>query len=521
MVSRPPPGIASRAFSARLRTALSNWAGSATARPQAGGLDVADLDVLAERAPQERDQVRHRRGEVDGRRGERLLAREGEELAGQGRSSLGRPRRALDPLLQPGVAVELGPDELQVPEDDLQQVVEIVRDAAGQLPDRLHLLGLAQHGLGLGALGHVRDGQDEAAVRHRRPADLQVVPVRALALVRDRLTWIPAAVADLVLALQRGATGLAGVLGEGAVSDAGAEHGLRQVEQHLEALVPVREPAVGPEHRDALAEAVDGGAQAHGQRPLLGLGRVGARPRLVQEAGCPEHGEDRQRRSGDDHPAHPGRPTVVLREAFVEQTLLLGQHAVEHGLGFAHVVTAGIAVDDAQGVLKPAVAARLHGLGELLQLVLDGRCQGADALLLRGVVGGQLLQLALEQAEPVAGGVVGREVLVAAGEDVAALATLGVAQGDGEVLGGAEDPVAVLRPLPGLARGVEALPGHRADQGDDGHEDTEHEEVGAPDEVLGHGVRDCAGRPRPAFGRKRRATLASSSRRGHRLPAGP
>jgi hypothetical protein len=33
-------------------------------------------------------------------------------------------------------------------------------------------------------------------------------------------------------------------------------------EQDLEALVRVPELAVGPEHRDALAQAVDGGAQA-------------------------------------------------------------------------------------------------------------------------------------------------------------------------------------------------------------------------------------------------------------------
>ena len=47
---------------------------------------------------------------------------------------------------------------LQAAADALQQIVEVVGDAAGQLPDGFHLLRLAQRLLGLlqlaGALGH-------------------------------------------------------------------------------------------------------------------------------------------------------------------------------------------------------------------------------------------------------------------------------------------------------------------------------------------------------------------------------
>ena len=35
-------------------------------------------------------------------------------------------------------------EHLQIADHDLEQVVEVVRDAAGQLADRLHLLALAQ-----------------------------------------------------------------------------------------------------------------------------------------------------------------------------------------------------------------------------------------------------------------------------------------------------------------------------------------------------------------------------------------
>ena len=90
----------------------------------------------------------------------------------------------------------------------------------------------------------------------------------------------------------------------------------------------------------------------------------------------------------------------------------------------------------------------------------------------------------MEHADAVAGGVVGREVLVPTGEDVAALAGLGVAQGDGEVLERAEDAIAVLRPLARLAGGVEALPGHRADEAENGEQDGKDKDVRARDEVL-------------------------------------
>ena len=73
-----------------------------------------------------------------------LLAAEGEELAGERRGAL----RGLADLVEPAVVLCAGPSsrgrELAVAEDHAQEVVEVVGDAAGELPDRLHLLGLAE-----------------------------------------------------------------------------------------------------------------------------------------------------------------------------------------------------------------------------------------------------------------------------------------------------------------------------------------------------------------------------------------
>ncbi|MEH2525802.1 hypothetical protein V1288_003711 [Bradyrhizobium sp. AZCC 2176] len=40
-------------------------------------------------------------------------------------------------------------DDLQIAADDREQIVEVVGHAAGQLPDRFHLLRLSKHVLGL------------------------------------------------------------------------------------------------------------------------------------------------------------------------------------------------------------------------------------------------------------------------------------------------------------------------------------------------------------------------------------
>ena len=98
---------------------------------------------------------------------ERLPAREGQQPVGQRRGPLGRA------LGRDDVAVEVAEpalrdprlQQLQAAGDAGQQVVEVVRQAAGELADRLHLLRLAQRLLGLPQrLGLLLLGGDVAAV---------------------------------------------------------------------------------------------------------------------------------------------------------------------------------------------------------------------------------------------------------------------------------------------------------------------------------------------------------------------
>ena len=73
--------------------------------------------------------------------------------------------------------------QVQIAGDDLQQIVEVMRDAAGELAQRLHLLRLAQRGfgfgqgLGVGAVpGHVAgDAIDEVALGHGGPAEDAII----------------------------------------------------------------------------------------------------------------------------------------------------------------------------------------------------------------------------------------------------------------------------------------------------------------------------------------------------------
>jgi hypothetical protein len=108
--------------------------------PEIAGKAGVDDDVLAQGTTQEFDHAGDHGVGVDRLRPQGLAPRKGEEAGGQrggtkgarhrdvGRAPLGRigrqpPLQTLDPA-----------------HDDGQQIVEIMRDAAGELPDRLHLL---------------------------------------------------------------------------------------------------------------------------------------------------------------------------------------------------------------------------------------------------------------------------------------------------------------------------------------------------------------------------------------------
>jgi hypothetical protein len=74
--------------------------------------------------------------------------RKSQQLIGELRTQEGRVLRFLEQCLLL-IAIELQFEELMVAGDDEQQVVEVVGDAAGELTDSLHLLGLRQAPLAL------------------------------------------------------------------------------------------------------------------------------------------------------------------------------------------------------------------------------------------------------------------------------------------------------------------------------------------------------------------------------------
>ena len=133
-------------------------------RPKSAGEHVLDDDGLAQGPAQH---IRHAGDEaVDGKRlrRERLAARESEEAMDQKRAALGAPLgRACETLEHRLVALgETAPQRLDIARDDREQIVEIMRDAAGELADRLHLLRLAHPLLAGPALGQVAGDLGEA-----------------------------------------------------------------------------------------------------------------------------------------------------------------------------------------------------------------------------------------------------------------------------------------------------------------------------------------------------------------------
>ena len=74
-----------------------------------------------------------------------MLTRERQEPLRERRRTLSAIDSALDEPLDVGLAArQLAFYEVKTAHDDGEHIVEIVRDAAGELPDRLHLLDLAE-----------------------------------------------------------------------------------------------------------------------------------------------------------------------------------------------------------------------------------------------------------------------------------------------------------------------------------------------------------------------------------------
>ena len=111
-------------------------------RPDVGAAVELQLDVLAEQPPEQDRQLRQHIAELHALGPQGLLAREGKQLAHE-------PCGAVRVLLDVHDVLEgrigrpvIDQEEVGEADDRRQHVVEVMRDAAGELADRLHLLAL-------------------------------------------------------------------------------------------------------------------------------------------------------------------------------------------------------------------------------------------------------------------------------------------------------------------------------------------------------------------------------------------
>jgi hypothetical protein len=119
------------------------------------------LDVFAQQAAQQDLELGDQLAQVQHFALHGLLAREGQQLAHQVGGAHARLADLVEAFIR-RIAHRVAVQQLvQAQLDGGQQVVEVVRDAAGQLADGLHLLGLGQLQFDLLLLGHVDQIDDQ------------------------------------------------------------------------------------------------------------------------------------------------------------------------------------------------------------------------------------------------------------------------------------------------------------------------------------------------------------------------
>ena len=110
-------------------------------------------DARPERALEQIAHALDQRAQIDRHRAQILLARERQQPLRQRGAALGALQRAVDQPMQPRIVGHALAQQIEIAHHRHQQIVEIMRDAAGELADRFHLLRLPQLLLGLFARG--------------------------------------------------------------------------------------------------------------------------------------------------------------------------------------------------------------------------------------------------------------------------------------------------------------------------------------------------------------------------------
>ena len=141
--------------------------------------DRVDLDLLAERRTKQSCDIEHGAVDVDIARTQRLAAGEGEQMLDQLAAAFRRLVDQLGGLLQPRLVLEARDQRFGGAGDHGQHVVEVVRDAAGELADGVQFLRLQQLVFGFAPGGDVvvdqrRAGDGARGVAQRPAADREM-----------------------------------------------------------------------------------------------------------------------------------------------------------------------------------------------------------------------------------------------------------------------------------------------------------------------------------------------------------
>ena len=246
-------------------------------QPEIAPVRDLELDPLADQPPQHHLQFRQHVGELQHLRAQRLAPREREQLTHQTRRAIG-VLADLHDVLERGIGRPVvDQQQIRIADDRGQNVVEVMRDAAGELADRLHLLALREILLQRLLLGgverdHVGAGALAAARFRRRDEEAH----RALALALDRR-------------VDRRDVGLAfGGLGDGRLQrrvvalDDGVEQRRARVlhrrrRQLGEGAVGAPHAALGAERGERQRRRIEHALEPRVRRLALGTRRVGVR----------------------------------------------------------------------------------------------------------------------------------------------------------------------------------------------------------------------------------------------------
>jgi hypothetical protein len=139
-------------------------------RPKIARRIDRNLDILAKRAGQKLGEVGNQIVDFDPLRLQRLAAREGEESPSEIGATEPRLQRVAREFLDFPAVNEIA-QQIEITDDDSELIVEIVRNPACKIADRLHLLRLAQLGLDRPPLRRVVVSRTTASTTSWLPID--------------------------------------------------------------------------------------------------------------------------------------------------------------------------------------------------------------------------------------------------------------------------------------------------------------------------------------------------------------